>query len=288
VGLIAEPVSNGVEKPRNAAVARLADPNATNATLLSPETSRVIAARRAESASPSKAPAAPKTTTANLLQEACDHLISVDERMRPLIEGNFCRVFSPEGLAEKIDPFESLTSGIISQQVSGAAAKSIKAKFAALFENLEARFPHPSEVASLSIERLRTAGLSQRKAEYIQGLAEKFTNGELTAQMLHDAPYEEVLEKLIAVRGLGKWSVEMFACFALKRMDVFSLGDLGVQRGMAAFVGRDVAKLKSKGGKWKYMSEKEMIELSDRFAPYRSLFMWYMWRVEETDISTLE
>ena len=288
VGLIAEPVSNGVEKPRNAAVARLADPNATNATLLSPETSRVIAARRAESASPSKAPAAPKTTTANLLQEACDHLIGVDERMRPLIENNFCRVFSPEGLAEKIDPFESLTSGIISQQVSGAAAKSIKAKFVALFENLEARFPHPSEVASLSIERLRTAGLSQRKAEYIQGLAEKFTNGELTAQMLHDAPYEEVLEKLIAVRGLGKWSVEMFACFALKRMDVFSLGDLGVQRGMAAFVGRDVAKLKSKGGKWKYMSEKEMIELSDKFAPYRSLFMWYMWRVEETDISTLE
>lgn len=288
VGLIAEPVSNGVEKPRNAAVARLADPNATNATLLSPETSRVIAARRAESQSPSKAPAARKTTTANLLKDGCDYLISVDERMRPLIENNYCRVFSPEGLAEKIDPFESLASGIISQQVSGAAAKSIKAKFVALFEGLESRFPHPSEVAILSIERLRTAGLSQRKAEYIKGLAEKFTNGELGAQMLHDAPYEEVLEKLIAVRGLGKWSVEMFACFALKRMDVFSLGDLGVQRGMAAFVGRDVAKLKSKGGKWKYMSEQDMIELSDKFAPYRSLFMWYMWRVEETDISTLE
>ena len=107
--------------------------------------------------------------------------------------------------------------------------------------------------------------------------------------MLADAPYEEVLEKLIAVRGLGRWSVEMFACFALKRMDVFSLGDLGVQPGMAAFVGRDVAKLKnSKAGKWKYMSEQDMVELSDRFKPYRSLFMWYMWRVEETEISTLE
>lgn len=288
VGLIAEPVSDGLEKPRAAAVARLADPKATNATLLSPETSRVIAARRAESQSPSKASAGPRTTTTNLLRDACDHLISVDERMRPLVENNFCRVFSPEGLAEKVDPFESLTSGIISQQVSGAAAKSIKAKFVGLFETPESRFPHPSEVASLSIERLRTAGLSQRKAEYIHGLAEKFTSGELSAQMLHDASYEEVLEKLIAVRGLGKWSVEMFACFALKRMDVFSLGDLGVQRGMAAFVGRDVAKLKSKGGKWKYMSEKDMTELSDKFAPYRSLFMWYMWRVEETDISTLE
>jgi DNA-3-methyladenine glycosylase II len=241
------------------------------------------------------------------LEEACKHLIKVDERMRPLIEKNHCRVFSKEGLAEKIDPFESLVSGIISQQVSGAAAKSIKAKFVALFNDAptsettddgpdlptpestsKKRFPHPSEVASQSIEHLRTAGLSQRKAEYVQGLAEKFTSGELSAEMLRDAPYEEILAKLIAVRGLGKWSVEMFACFALKRMDVFSLGDLGVQRGMAAFVGRDVAKLKSKGGKWKYMSEKEMEEMASRFAPYRSLFMWYMWRVEETDISTLE
>lgn len=221
--------------------------------------------------------------------------------MRPLVEKHHCRVFSPEGLAETIDPFESLSSGIISQQVSGAAAKSIKAKFVALFDKdapmqgdlphpsgKAARFPHPSEVAACSIEHLRTAGLSQRKAEYIQGLAEKFKNGELTAQMLSDAPYEEVLEKLIAVRGLGKWSVEMFACFGLKRMDVFSTGDLGVQRGMAAFEGRDVAKLKGKGGKWKYMSEQDMIEMSEKFAPYRSLFMWYMWQVEETDVSTME
>lgn len=275
------------KKPRNAAVTRLADPRATNATLLSPETSRIVASRDVEPVSPSKPPVR-KTTTHNLLQEACEYLVKVDERMRPLVEKNHCRAFSAEGLAETVDPFESLTSGIISQQVSGAAAKSIKGKFVALFELDGDRFPHPSEVAALSIERLRTAGLSQRKAEYIKGLAEKFANRELTAQMLHDAPYEEVLEKLIAVRGLGRWSVEMFACFGLKRMDVFSLGDLGVQRGMAAFEGRDVAKLKSKGGKWKYMSEKEMEELSNKFAPYRSLFMWYMWRVEETDISTME
>ncbi len=114
----------------------------------------------------------------------------------------------------------------------------------------------------------------------MQGLAEKFASGELAAQMLADAPYEEVVETLTAVRGLGRWSVEMFACFALKRMDVFSLGDLGVQRGMAAFVGRDVGRLKAKGGgKWKYMGEKEMEEISERFRPYRSLFMWYMWYV---------
>lgn len=282
--LMGEPVET--PKPKPAAVRKLADPNATNATLLSPGSSRVVA----RNVSPSKAQA----TTANILEEACRHLVNVDERMKPLVDKHHCRVFSPEGLSETVDPFESLCSGIISQQVSGAAAKAIKQRFVDLFVDDDdngggsGKFPRPTQVSACTIERLRTAGLSQRKAEYVQGLAEKFASGELSAQLLADAPYEEVLEKLIAVRGLGRWSVEMFACFGLKRMDVFSLGDLGVQRGMAAFVGRDVAKLKSKGGKWKYMSESEMKEISDRFAPYKSVFMWYMWRVEETDISTLE
>ncbi|EFQ32335.1 HhH-GPD superfamily base excision DNA repair protein [Colletotrichum graminicola] len=293
VGIIAER-ANSTAKPKAKAINRLADPKLTNAPIISPETSRVIASHPTDHVSPSKLSAEPgkRTTTANILEEACRHLIKVDPRMKPLIEKNHCRVFSPEGLADKVDPFESLCSGIISQQVSGAAARSIKNKFVALFTEREGEpktFPHPSEVAAAPIERLRTAGLSQRKAEYIKGLAEKFSSGELSAQMLAEAPYEEVRDKLIAVRGLGLWSVEMFACFGLKRMDVFSLGDLGVQRGMAAFAGRDVAKLKAKGGgKWKYMSEKDMTEMASKFVPYRSVFMWYMWRVEETDISMLE
>ncbi|KAK0720884.1 DNA glycosylase [Lasiosphaeris hirsuta] len=292
-------------KPKSAAVNRLADPNRTNAPLFSPETSHIVDPKLASAVSPSKLPGV-RTTTANLLEEACAHLIKVDARMKTLVNAHHCHIFSPEGLAEEVDPFEALASGIISQQVSGAAAKAIKARFVALFSKSDGestaaasapaeeiissgrRFPQPSQVAITPIETLRTAGLSQRKAEYVQGLAEKFASGELSAHLLADAPYEEVLEKLIAVRGLGRWSVEMFACFALKRMDVFSLGDLGVQRGMAAFVGRDVAKLKGKGGKWKYMSEKEMEEISENFRPYRSLFMWFMWRVEETDVSTME
>ena len=84
-------------------------------------------------------------------------------------------------------------------------------------------------MAASDVTFLRQAGLSQRKAEYIQGLAERFASGELSAKILIDASYEELVEKLTAVRGLGLWSVEMFACFNLKRMDVFSTGDLGVQ-----------------------------------------------------------
>ncbi|KAI1173152.1 DNA glycosylase [Nemania sp. FL0916] len=331
--LMAEPAAPGEaivvpttprgRKPRAAAVDRLADSNKTLATLLSPETSRVVTNTMnavTEDQSPPASPTAQlkgsipapvAAATANILEEANRYLVSVDERMRPLVENHHCRVFSPEGLAEKVDPFESLCSGIISQQVSGAAAKSIKRKFIALFHEgegeseekkesetkdgwegvneAEPRFPHPSEVVGVPLEKLRTAGLSQRKAEYVSGLAERFVSGELSAQILADASYEEVIERLTAVRGLGLWSAEMFAFFGLKRIDVFSLGDLGVQRGCAAFVGRDIAKLKnSKGGKFKYMSEKDMTELADRFRPYRSLFMWYMWRVEPTDVSTME
>jgi len=122
----------------------------------------------------------------------------------------------------------------MAQQVSGAAASSIKNKFIEQFPAREGHagpphFPPPALVAHAKIEVLRAAGLSQRKAEYIQGLAQKFESGELSAEMLAAGTDEEVMERLVAVRGLGRWSVEMFCCFALKRMDVFSTGDLGVQ-----------------------------------------------------------
>ncbi|KKZ61198.1 DNA-3-methyladenine glycosylase II [[Emmonsia] crescens] len=306
---------NTTNKP-SPALNRPIDPHLTTATLLTPRGSHLTAypANPEDASSPSKTTGlpqrAPTTTTGTLLEEAIAHLIKVAPQLRPVIEKHPCPLFSPAGLAEEVDPFNSLVSGIIGQQVSGAAAKSIKKRFIGLFcsgggsgsgndndndndievnntvngnedeknktEAAEMRydrdddFPTPAQVAKCDIATLRTAGLSQRKAEYIQGLAEMFASGELGARMLMQASDEEVLEKLIAVRGLGRWSVEMFSCFGLKRMDVFSTGDLGVQRGMAAFVGRDVSKLKAKGGgKFKYMSEKEMVEIAAPFSPYR-------------------
>ncbi|MCJ1433676.1 3-methyladenine DNA glycosylase [Xylographa pallens] len=285
--------------PTHAPASRPAEPHLTNAPLKTPGGSRLTAyPADGANASPSKTgKPRPTTTTGQLLDEACAHLIAVEPRLKPVIDKHRCQVFAPEGLAEEVDPFRSLASGIMAQQVSGAAASSIKKKFIGLFnevpaegkENIEWRFPTPSQVAACEVEFLRKAGLSGRKAEYIKGLAEKFANGELSAKILVDASYEEVLEKLTAVRGLGKWSVEMFACFALKRMDVFSTGDLGVQRGMAALMGKDVKKLKAKGGgKWKYMSEADMLAYSEKFAPYRSLFMWYMWRIEDVNVEAIQ
>ena len=254
---------------------RPAEPHWTNAPLITPRGSRLFTYNKETAeASPSKTGfPRPTTTTRNILDEACAHLVKMEPMLQPLIEKHYCRVFCPEGLAEQCDPFRSLCSSIMAQQVSGAAASSIKRKFIGLFnapldeeKAEEAKFfPTPAQVAACNVAFLRQAGLSERKAEYIKGLAEKFATGELSAAMLINASDEEVLEKLTAVRGLGKWSVEMFACFGLKRMDVLSTGDLGVQydhfikgcnghhadfsrRGMAAFLGKDVKKLKAKGG----------------------------------------
>ncbi|KIW31370.1 uncharacterized protein PV07_03023 [Cladophialophora immunda] len=294
ISVIRAPYSSGDVDDATPPPGRPVEPHITNAPLVTPGgTQHVAYENTLPDSTPSKTGLPrPIATTNTLLDQACAHLISVDPRLRPLIEKHQCHIFSPKGLAEVIEPFRSLSSGIMGQQVSGAAAKSIKNKFIALFNedgSEEVQFPTPAQVAVTDIARLRLAGLSQRKAEYIQGLAQKFTNGELTNEMLMTASDDEVMEKLIAVRGLGKWSVEMFACFGLKRLDILSTGDLGVQRGMAAFYGKDVKKLKAKGGgKWKYMSEQDMVEKSAPFAPYRSLFMWYMWRVEDVDVDVME
>lgn len=102
---------------------------------------------------------------------------------------------------------------IISHQVSGQAAASIRRKFTALFEDTHPAFPSPAQVIQKDLPTLRTAGLSQRKAEYIYGLAEKFATGELSAQMLVSATDEELIDKLVAVRGLGRWSVGEYPSF---------------------------------------------------------------------------
>jgi DNA-3-methyladenine glycosylase II len=120
VGLMSAAYSSGdVDDPAPPAINRLAVPHSTNAPLLSPETHRVISNKPLAQISPSKASQI-KTTTGNILEEALAHLIKVSPKLKPVIERHHCHIFSPEGLAEEIDPFRNLVSGIISQQVCGS------------------------------------------------------------------------------------------------------------------------------------------------------------------------
>ncbi|KAK8177052.1 DNA glycosylase [Phyllosticta citrichinensis] len=278
-----------VESHSSPAAPRPAEPHASNVPLTTPGGSRVTYLRKVPAQGDGEGSAT--LTTETLLKEAEAHLIKIDPGLKTLIEKNPCKMFSPEGLQEEVEPFKALISSIMAQQtqVSGAAARSIKARFVALFAPLGAPskfFPTPAMVSTATVPHLRTAGLSTRKAEYSIGVAQKFVSGELSAAKLASATDDELLDMLIQVRGLGRWSVEMFSVFTLKRTDVFSVGDLGVQRGMAAWQKRDVESLKrkagqmakdgkskSKGGldgkKWKYMTEQEMLDLSEPFKPYR-------------------
>ena len=200
--------------------------------------------------------------------------------------------------------FRSLARGIISQQVSGAAAASILRKFIALFytstpaapEPPVEFFPTPQEVLDRTYDELRPAGLSERKAQYMHSLATEFIEDKSLTE-LHTLSDEDVIEKLTKVKGIGVWSAEMFLIFTLGRWDVFSVGDLGIQRGMAVWNGRDVNKLRKSSGrevakkvaaKWKYMNEEDMMRLSEAFKPWRSLFCLVMWNASNTQVASMK
>lgn len=142
-----------------------------------------------------------------MLKEGILHLLKVEPKLAPLIEKHECTLFSEEGLAEIVAPFDNLVSGIISQQVSSAAAKSIKVKFVDIFSEELAKegssFPTPDMVLNCEHTKLRSAGLSVRKAEYVQSLAENFQSGNLSVEVLANASNEDVVKRLVQVRGLG-------------------------------------------------------------------------------------
>ncbi|KAH9048342.1 DNA glycosylase [Lactarius hengduanensis] len=181
------------------------------------------------------------------LEDAKNHLIQADYRFGDVLSRLPCKPF--EGV-EAIHPFRTLCSSILGQQISWLAARAIQHKFLRLYfpelpekpdeqywaKTRQEVFPTAYQVATTDLAILRTAGLSGRKAEYVRDLATRFADGRLTNQKLLDANDEQLFELLTAVYGIGKWTVEMFAIFSLRRPDILPVGDLGVQRGLLRWV----------------------------------------------------
>ncbi|KAL1751405.1 DNA glycosylase [Schizophyllum commune] len=179
--------------------------------------------------------------------EAKRHLISVDSRFEELFKRLPCK---PYEHLETVHPFRWLTLLQRGQQISWLAARSINHRFRRLYDpslpekptqnsdsrDPDASFPTPAQVANTAIPTLRSAGLSQRKAEYIQDLGRRFADGSLSTDKLLRADDEQLAEMLIAVKGIGRWTVDMFAMFSLRRPNILPVGDLGVQRGLARWV----------------------------------------------------
>lgn len=153
--------------------------------------------------------------------------------------------------------FDSLVSSIIGQQLSVKAAATIEGRVRELVGELT-----PEAVSKTSPDALRTAGLSRSKAAYVGHLADAFRDGTIVPGVLTTASEQEVIDTLTTVRGVGVWTAEMFLIFGLGRPDVWSVGDLGLTKGVRALFGEDVTPLEVASTRW---------------APYRSLAAWYVW-----------
>jgi DNA-3-methyladenine glycosylase II len=183
-----------------------------------------------------------------------------DPEFRPLIK----RIGAVELKAHK-PYFWMLCCAILAQQVSGAAARTIIGRFRALYPN--ERYPSPGSVARTPAQKLRGAGVSRQKARYLRALAEAFHRGQLNGVRFARLSDDEILERLTAVVGIGRWTAEMFLMFSMRRRDVFPVDDLGVRKGMGQLFGID--------------DVPTMIERAERWRPYRTVASVYIWRALE-------
>ena len=165
-------------------------------------------------------------------------------------------------LARRGEPFLTLARAIVGQQISVKAAQSVWDRLAACVGEVT-----PQGVLAKPRPELRACGLSDRKTEYIADLAQHFADGAIHEHRWPQMTDEEIIAELVAVRGIGRWTAEMFLIFNLLRADVFPLDDLGLQKGIriSYFRGRKV-------------SLRTMKRLGETWRPWRSVATWYLWR----------
>lgn len=197
------------------------------------------------------------------LSAAHGELAASDPAMAALIERIDASIIEGRMSDRTKDRFEALARIVTGQQVSTAAARTVWGRVCEGFGGV----PAPEQVAAEDAEvKLRAAGLSGRKASYIIGIAESIVTGELLLDELDDATDEEVMGTLVAIRGLGPWSAEMFMLFDLGRPDVFSGGDLGLRYGIRIAYGMEEPP-----------TPQEAVEIAERWRPNRSLASLYLW-----------
>ncbi|MDQ1410828.1 MAG: DNA-3-methyladenine glycosylase [Acidobacteriaceae bacterium] len=193
-------------------------------------------------------------------------LAAKDERLARLIEETVEFQIEMESMDS---PYEALMESIAYQSISGKAAATIFARVKALGTN--GRPPTPQGMLKLRPQKLRKAGLSGAKVLAMKDLAQKTIDGVVPtmeeAQKMSD---EELVERLVSVRGIGAWTVEMFLIFRLGRPDVLPIHDLGVKKGWSVTY-----------GKKRMPKPKELLAFGERWRPYRTLASWYMWRAFE-------
>ncbi|QWD06614.1 DNA-3-methyladenine glycosylase 2 family protein [Polynucleobacter paneuropaeus] len=191
-------------------------------------------------------------------EQACKELMKNDRIMHKLIPK-----FGTGFLMTRGDPFVTLARSIVGQQISVSAAQAVWDRVVIAAKNKV----NPKNILALTVEELRTAGLSGRKVEYIQDLADHFVSGRLHANQWKDMDDESVIKELSEIRGIGRWTAEMFLIFNLTRPNILPLDDIGLIKAISInyFSGEPV-------------SRHEAREVAANWAPWRTVATWYLWR----------
>ena len=194
---------------------------------------------------------------------ATAHIVNADPAFAGVIQGT--GPFTPR--PPDADPFNSLARAIVFQQLAGNAARAIHGRFTALLNG------HPTAEAILQtpMDQLRAVGLSGNKAISIADLALKTTDGTVPLDRLDELSDAEIVQRLSAVRGIGRWTAEMFLIFQLQRPDVWPVDDLGIRKGFATIHRQDTPP-----------TPKALDALGEIYRPYRSVAAWYCWRAVDT------
>jgi DNA-3-methyladenine glycosylase II len=205
--------------------------------------------------------------------ESTDYLSNVDPVMRRLI-----RESGPCALKPRVrrSSFESLVRAIAYQQLHDKAAESILKRLIALFPGR--RFPGPHDFLAMHTRSLRKVGFSRAKTVALRDLAAKTLDGTVpTNRMIRRLTDEEIIERLIEVRGIGRWTAEMLLIFQLGRPDVLPADDFGVRNGFRiAYGGRSMP------------TPKQMLQYGEKWKPYRTTASWYLWRAADPRKKTMQ
>ena len=197
---------------------------------------------------------------------ALKHLRAADPKLGAVIDrvGRYRPGYSTEGTH-----FDAVERSIVYQQLSGAAAGTIHGRVMAMYGGAS---PTPAQLLRTPVEKLRAAGLSGRKVEYVHALARQVADGVLPIETLHELDDDAVIAALTQVKGIGRWTAQMFMLFRLKRPDVLAELDLGLQKGLQKVHGFRTLP-----------TPKRLAQVGERWAPYRSVASWYLWRSLELD-----
>lgn len=188
---------------------------------------------------------------------ACRDLSAGDEVMHRLIQA-----FPGSVLVSRGEPFITLLRSIVGQQISVKAADAVWGRFCQTIPELV-----PPAVLAAEPASLRAAGLSLRKVEYVRHLAERFGEGHIRPERWHAMDDRAIIDELVATRGIGVWTAEMLLIFNLMRPDVLPLDDIGLQKAVALHYGAGVRP-----------SRAALKALGERWAPWRSVATWFLWR----------